>query len=162
MKLKLITFFTVINLQTKITTANFETIKNNFANLAHNKSLTRTFGGFRTFASEWADDFISSINQYGCWCYFDDDHGKGRAQPINPVDALCKTLQHGYSCVLMDSEAEGNFECIPWDVSYNSATALGISGTGQDSEFDDVQRVQGFDFPVKNYSEKSKHDNFLR
>ena len=37
------------------------------------------------------------IDGYGCWCYFGDDHGHGRGQPVNEVDALCQWLHHGYT-----------------------------------------------------------------
>ena len=135
-------FFTLLSISTQ-TFANLNKIQQDFTSLIRNKTLSRNFSpnnGFRTFASEWAEDFIASINQYGCWCYFDDDHGKGRGKPANPVDELCKILQQGYSCVIMDSEAEGSFDCIPWEVNYNSATALGISGNPS-SDHEDVHHA---------------------
>lgn len=81
--------------------------------------------GDKSFASIWAQEIIDSINSYGCWCYFQEDHGKGRGSPVNEVDNQCKILQDGYSCILMDAEAEGEV-CTPWDVKYNSASGLGM------------------------------------
>lgn len=80
----------------------------------------------RSFGSGWASKMIESINGYGCWCYFQEDHGKGKGQPANEVDASCKWLHDGYTCILMDSEAEGD-DCTPWDVEYSGATGLGVS-----------------------------------
>ena len=80
----------------------------------------------RSFNSAWASEIVQSINGYGCWCYFQEDHGKGRGIPMNEVDAQCKILQDGYSCILMDAVDEGDLDCVPWDVEYNSATGLGM------------------------------------
>jgi len=79
----------------------------------------------RSFGSDWAQEIIESINSYGCWCYFQDDHGKGKGTPANEVDNQCKILHDGYTCILMDAELEGE-ECTPWDVQYNSASGLGL------------------------------------
>merc|ERR1712226_1630911 len=64
---------------------------------------------------------ITAINGYGCWCYFEESHGKGRSQPVNDIDGFCQILHNGYDCVMMDAELEGDDECIPWEVDYNSA-----------------------------------------
>ena len=45
-------------------------------------------------------DFLTSINEYGCWCYFDGKYGKGKGEPIDELDGFCKTLQHGYECII--------------------------------------------------------------
>lgn len=80
----------------------------------------------RSFGSSWAQEIIQNINGYGCWCYFQDNHGKGNGPAQNEVDNQCKILHEGYSCILMDAEEEGDDDCVPWDVSYNSATGLGL------------------------------------
>lgn len=79
----------------------------------------------RSFGSSWAQEIIQSINGYGCWCYFQDNHGSGRGLPVNEVDNQCKILHDGYTCILMDAEFESQ-NCTPWDVQYNSATGLGL------------------------------------
>lgn len=87
----------------------------------------------RSFGTAWGSKIIESIDGYACWCYFQDDHGKGRGKPVNEMDARCKVLQDGYSCIMMDADDEGNDNgshddgCIPWDVDYNSASGLGLS-----------------------------------
>jgi len=76
----------------------------------------------RSFASAWGQKLIESIDGYGCWCYFQEDHGNGRGKPINQMDQRCKQLHDAYECILMDTDNT----CIPWDVEYGSATGLGI------------------------------------
>ena len=44
--------------------------------------------------------WLSSINGYGCWCYFDGKFGKGKGEPIDELDQFCKTLQQGYECII--------------------------------------------------------------
>lgn len=72
-------------------------------------------------------DALDSIDNYGCWCYFDENHGKGRGSPIDGVDAICKNLHMGYDCAMMDyAESQGVDDCVPWEVVYNSGLAFGI------------------------------------
>lgn len=78
-----------------------------------------------------SDTTLQNLNEYGCWCYFDTDHGRGKGQPINEVDGVCKVLHEGYDCAIIDWSIEKpqllakGQDCIPWEVSYNSATDLG-------------------------------------
>jgi len=75
---------------------------------------------FRAFGSAWSVQVIDALNGYGCWCYFDGGHGQGRGHPQNGIDSLCKMLADGYDCILSDSAAEGDDDCEPWAVPYNS------------------------------------------
>merc|ERR1711912_27085 len=107
-----------------------ETIKQNFIGLVKNSSIPvpvpdGTGADGRSFGSSWAGQMIENIDEYGCWCYFQEDHGKGRGPPANEVDAQCKKLHDGYTCIILDAEAEGD-ECTPWDVPYSSGTGLGL------------------------------------
>ena len=58
--------------------------------------------GLRSFApngGSWGfvgQTMISSIQSYGCWCYF-DSIGKGKSDPVDEIDGFCKQLQQGYS-----------------------------------------------------------------
>jgi hypothetical protein len=64
-------------------------------------------------------DAFDNIDGYGCWCYFDDEHGKGKSHPVNEIDAFCKALHEGYECAIIDADNEGDLEaCIPWEVFY--------------------------------------------
>jgi len=67
---------------------------------------------------------LDNINEYGCWCYFQGDHGRGHAKPVDGLDRFCRKLAMGYDCAILDViDATGNDSCIPWEVFY-------ISGTG--------------------------------
>jgi hypothetical protein len=68
---------------------------------------------------------ISQMNEYGCWCYFGDDHGRGKGQPQDAIDEMCKVLHDGYECAMRDAEDEGT-TCVPWEVAYTSA----VGGSG--------------------------------
>ena len=66
--------------------------------------------------SEIMGSTMDQINDYGCWCYFEDQHGQGKGQPVNDVDEYCKQLHQGYDCAKIDSQNA----CIPWEANYNS------------------------------------------
>ena len=70
---------------------------------------------------------ISNLNEYGCWCYFGEAHGRGKAQPVDAIDEMCKILAHGYECAMRDAEEEGT-TCIPWEVDYIAAVGGMPSG----------------------------------
>lgn len=99
--------------------ANFETIKNDvYAGIdAAPGNGTRTI----------TQDDMDLINEYGCWCYFQDDHSKGHSAPVDGIDQLCKVLHDGYQCAIMDAADLGHPNCVPWDVVYNSAVGSGLS-----------------------------------
>jgi len=107
--------------------ADFETMNNDLhkaqAAVAEQQAADGTDGpGDKTITQ--AD--MGLINEYGCWCYFQSDHSKGRSGPVDEIDTLCKRLHDGYTCAIMDA-AEAGFDCIPWEVSYNSAVGSGLS-----------------------------------
>lgn len=97
-------------------------------------SLDKTLSAFldaqdadvaRAFSGQMGNT-INGLNEYGCWCYFYEDHGRGKGQPIDAIDEMCKILHDGYECAMRDAEDEGT-TCVPWEVSYTSA----IGGSGQ-------------------------------
>jgi len=96
-------------------TSGFSTAMQAFGGLTGN-------GSFRTITNSDMD----KINGYACWCYFTDDHGKGRGKPIDEIDVLCKRLHDGYTCAIMDAADVGE-TCIPWEVPYNSAIGTGMT-----------------------------------
>ena len=82
---------------------------------------------------------VKSMNQMGCWCYFGDDHGRGKGPALDEIDNICKVLSDGYDCAMIDHEEETSGkrgrnaeECVPWAVEYNSG--LG----GSDAELYEV------------------------
>ena len=50
---------------------------------------------------------IQQISNYGCWCYFQENHGQGKGTPVDDVDQYCQYLHHGYECAMIDAELEG-------------------------------------------------------
>jgi hypothetical protein len=78
----------------------------------------------RAFSGQMGNT-INGLNEYGCWCYFYEDHGRGKGQPVDAIDEMCKILSDGYECAMRDAEDEGT-TCVPWEVTYTSA--LGGSG----------------------------------
>jgi len=114
--------------------ANYENVVNTLNNIASEQ-------GTRTLADGWAASMIDSIDGYGCWCYFESEHGKGKGQPQNEVDAQCKILHDGYTCVMMDALEDGE-ECeAPWEMDYHEPTGLGYwSQTGSDDSMKEALR----------------------
>merc|ERR1712127_1016798 len=80
-----------------IAVADIAQIAQNLQEVMQNNSVTRTFG------STWATSFIEAIDEYGCWCYFQDDHGRGRGPAANEVDEQCLKLHQGYECIIIDA-----------------------------------------------------------
>ena len=69
---------------------------------------------------------MDQINNYGCYCYFEENHGKGKGVAQDSIDRICKTLHDGYECIMMDQAELGN-SCTPWTVQYNSTNGAGFS-----------------------------------
>lgn len=72
---------------------------------------------------------LDEIDGYGCWCYFNEDVGKGRSHPIDEVDALCRLLSQGYECAMHDSEEETGQVCTPWTQAYDSGMSIAAAET---------------------------------
>ena len=67
------------------------------------------------------------LNDYGCWCYFEGNHGKGKGRPADALDALCKSLHDGYECIVSDMDDAGT-PCVPWTIPYTEAFGGGLPG----------------------------------
>lgn len=68
---------------------------------------------------------LDAIWGYGCWCYFQDEHGQGQGAAQNFVDRHCQILHHGYSCIKMDAADENDPDCEPFVEDYNTIQVLG-------------------------------------
>merc|ERR1711981_2387 len=78
---------------------------------------------------------VNSLDEYGCWCYFYDNVGRGKGTPVDEIDGFCKTLGDGYQCAILDSEAAGE-SCVPWEVTDNCARfGCAVEGQFVDSLF---------------------------
>lgn len=84
-------------------------------------TLVRNNTALRSLSSVLGTTF-DELNQYGCWCYFEDDHGMGHGQTLDDFDAMCKVLANGYDCIRMDNGAS----CVPWETTYQSGISTGI------------------------------------
>ena len=103
--------------------------------------MVRTVGGEEREEEDKSHNFVEKaltnqdmglLSDYGCWCYFEANHGAGRGHPIDELDSFCKTLHDGYECILFDSTEAGS-PCIPWEIPYTSAFGSGFpSGISED------------------------------
>merc|ERR1711879_31934 len=91
--------------------ADFAQIKNDVVSMVANSSM-------RGFTGQIGQQ-VDLLNEYGCWCYFYNDHGRGKGQPVDESDGFCKTLHEGYDCAIRDAEDRGD-ACTPWEVAYVS------------------------------------------
>jgi hypothetical protein len=91
--------------------ADFNQIKNDVVSMVANSSM-------RGFTGQIGQQ-VDKLNEYGCWCYFYNDHGRGKGQPVDESDGFCKTLHEGYECAIRDAEDRGD-ACTPWEVTYVS------------------------------------------
>jgi len=81
-----------------------------------NRTLVQVLTG-----PEYASVF-QNIDHYGCWCYFEENFTKGKGQPQDPIDELCKVLHDGYECAIMDGEEDGYACAEPWLSDYSTST----------------------------------------
>jgi len=99
-----------------MTFASFENMEKSFSEIMKNKT-----GGFdRAFpVNQFALSLVAE--NYGCWCHSLKTHtGKGKSQPLDDLDALCKQLSEGYDCASIDAEAEGE-TCNAWEEDYSNS-----------------------------------------
>lgn len=77
---------------------------------------------------------IGSIENYGCWCNFEENWRKGRAEPLDIFDAECRTLMKNYDCIYHDAFEETGIDntCIPYEIRYNEPLQLSDATTDQE------------------------------
>lgn len=109
----MISKITTASLLAAVAMAGFDQIQGDVTSMLQNSSMRQFTGAI--------GDQVAKLNEYGCWCYFYNDHGRGKGQPVDETDGFCKTLHEGYECAMRDAEDEGN-SCTPWEVSYVSGT----------------------------------------
>ena len=105
------TFAIISNLST--TTASFTKMSKQFDNYL-TESESNTPAGLRSLSIVLGSHF-ERIQEYGCWCFFDDKHGRGKSVPVDELDNLCMVLAEGYDCAVMDDTTG---DCVPWEVEY--------------------------------------------
>lgn len=45
---------------------------------------------------------LQYLQEYGCWCYFDEKHGQGHGMPQDGYDDACLALHHGTACAMLE------------------------------------------------------------
>ena len=103
--------------------------------------LDRDIGGGATGAI--LSSPLAKIENYGCWCYFQENHGQGAGEAQNEVDAHCQSLHHGYTCVKIDGEFEGENCDEPWSTNYQiiPLTAWMFGGNPDGDMYADCQEL---------------------
>ena len=85
--------------------ASFKLMKDSYA------QLVKQIGGDRNLLNT----ALANVNNYGCWCYFDDQVGNGKGEPMDLIDAECRNLHRGYECAVADING-----CVPWTQLYSA------------------------------------------
>lgn len=103
----------------------FTKLENKFLNLVYEKSVV-----LRAISQ----DQLTLIENYGCWCHFDQKRSSNKGKPVDQYDELCRYLHEGYACLKIDHEDS----CDPLTTIYNSSTGSG----GLDSSFTTERLVE--------------------
>lgn len=112
MKLAIFTASTALFSLSTASIMNMSHMINNITAGTGPSSNLRTFGTVEQI-------LLSDYQNYGCWCFLAQEP-KGKGQPVNAIDYICRTLLQGYECVEMDSAAAGE-TCDAHETSYNDA-----------------------------------------
>jgi len=75
------------------------------------------------------DLLFQNLQDYGCWCFFNNKHGQGRGQPVDAFDTHCMKYHHAVSCAKLEID-----NCNPYTTTY-SITAK-QSGQNGDITYD--------------------------
>lgn len=96
-------------------------------------SATNDLGPLRSFSPGggmwgWVGQAVMDMigEGYGCWCYFQDDVGKGKSDPVDELDSICKALHQGYECAMIDDPT-----CVPYEVEYNRPNVFWMANKDQ-------------------------------
>merc|ERR1712048_93379 len=76
------------------------------------KEFIRVMGGNNR---NLLQESVKPLDQYGCWCFFDDQIpalGNGKGLPRDFIDTECRDLHRAYECAYMEIQG-----CEPWKVS---------------------------------------------
>ena len=67
--------------------------------------------------------WMQNLQEYGCWCFFDEKHGQGRGQPVDDFDSHCMKYHHAVSCAKLEIES-----CDPYVTTYQITTSQKNNG----------------------------------
>lgn len=93
---------------------------------------------------------LGGLNRYGCWCYFDNEVGNGKGEPVDLIDAECKTLHNGYECIVADTEAGDDRNVHPYDANWP---------TRGDDQPSFLQKKKGKDFALAKPEDAPSQDS---
>lgn len=67
---------------------------------------------------------LSMINNYGCWCVFDDEalNLRPSGKPQDRIDEICKDYHMCLRCAIIDSTESSS--CKPYEVSYSTTVSF--------------------------------------
>ena len=93
----------------------------------HVTSLMIEIGGAGLTATKEQDDEVRSVlssdlkmvNNYGCWCYFDDDILIGRGDSVDYSDTACKKMSNRMKCVIKEHPECAEGDNRPWAIDYD-------------------------------------------
>jgi len=57
---------------------------------------------------------LNGLQEYGCWCFFDEKHGQGRGSPVDSFDSHCMKYHHAVACAKREIAS-----CDPYDTTYS-------------------------------------------
>merc|ERR1711879_913220 len=67
---------------------------------------------------------MDRLQEYGCWCYFDELHDLGKGPTQNGYDEACKALHQGITCAAMDfPECDANTQVYDAKIRPDPETA---------------------------------------
>lgn len=90
----------------------------NLSHMINNITVGTGPSNLRTFGTV-EQILLSDYQNYGCWCFLAQTP-KGKGQPVNAIDYICRSLLQGYECIEIDSVASSE-TCVPHEQSYNDA-----------------------------------------
>merc|ERR1712048_869558 len=62
---------------------------------------------------------LKNLDNYGCWCYFDEAVGNGKGLPRDFIDEECRALHRSYECAIAEIP-----NCIPYSVQTTTVGGL--------------------------------------
>lgn len=82
--------------------------------------------GMATANRALTEQSMGLLANYGCWCYFEANHGKGKGRPTDQIDSFCQGLHQGYECIKIDYDQAG-LPCDPTTEPYVASAGFNLS-----------------------------------
>ena len=72
---------------------------------------------FTKISVSFSKNALADLDNYGCWCFTDEDYKKGQGEPVDEFDKICKNLHDQYDLI-----QQSNMTCSPSTEDYQSST----------------------------------------